>query len=145
MIKLNCMDSIRKMINLLLSTDQPKLLNEAFYKEPFRVDLGAILDKDETIKIYSQRSSLQKNVKLSGAVLGYDYLLNNLKSINEDNLRGFTIINDFNTYIIFTNLDITVLYGVLISDVVVDLKKMMNSEQWKAFNPNELEGLRGRE
>ena len=64
MIKLNCMDSIRKMINLLLSTDQPKLLNEAFYKEPFRVDLGAILDKDETIKIYSQRSSLQKNVKL---------------------------------------------------------------------------------
>ena len=115
----NINDVIKELINLLEKEKKAEFVSDCLKiikNEEVYFHSGTKLTAEHAFKTYESRNAIQKEVTLA-SVLGYDSLLKALSQNCEQGNRNVIvhmIIQDL-VYIIFTDENITRLFGLLVS------------------------------
>ncbi|MBS1771655.1 MAG: hypothetical protein JST82_02255 [Bacteroidetes bacterium] len=94
------------------------------------INKGSVLEREHAWNVYSTRKGVQENVTHAD-VKGYDSLLNNITNTSEQNIRFITIICEKYSYIIFSDIKVAILLGILKSPYSNIAKVLENEEVYK--------------
>lgn len=75
------------------------------------INVGSVMERTHVIDVYRNRMNIANDVTGSG-ILGLERILNRLVTIENEQVRVLTITSS-DIYTLFTNEDLTALYGVI--------------------------------
>lgn len=92
---------------------------------------GFILSSQEAYEMLWGRNQFQIQMRKNKTVLGYDEILPIINSIKDDQLLSFSITTRDYSYMIYTDTNITKLFGIVRSPYSNIEKLTMLIKQWK--------------